>query len=304
MVQESGTKPRVLLVDDERFNLTTLHALLNDSYKIMVATSGDQAIAAVLKAMPDLILLDINMPGMDGYEVCSKLKNDPLTAAIPIIFITANTDIASEAKGLELGAEDYIAKPFNPQIVLARVRTQIRLKQQADLLAQYAYKDGLTQVMNRRFLDEQLPREIARSQRSGLPLSLIIMDIDFFKKYNDHYGHIKGDDCLKQVAQAVSSVIQRPADTVIRYGGEEFVIVLPDTDLNGAASIADSIREAVLSTQIVHAESPVSDYVSISLGVASNMLTQDMSSQDLLSMADAALYRAKEKGRNRAETAG
>lgn len=303
MSNSAENKPRILIVDDERFNLNMLNGLLNTEYKIMVATNGEQALAAVNKGRPDLILLDINMPGMDGYEVCERLKSDPLTAELPIIFITANTSADDETRGLELGAADYITKPFNPSVVQARVKTQIRLKQQSDQLKQFAYLDGLTQVMNRRSLDERLPMELKRGCRANSPFSLLLLDIDFFKRYNDHYGHLEGDQCLKQVAQALKTVCKRPSDEVARYGGEEFVVLLPDTDAAGAVAVAQDALAQVRNCAIEHLESDVAPIVTISLGVATALPSDKVEPAVLLAAADAALYRAKQSGRNRFEVA-
>jgi diguanylate cyclase (GGDEF)-like protein len=294
-------RPRILIVDDERFNLNMLNGLLNQEYKIMVATSGEQALMAVSKGRPDLVLLDINMPGMDGYDVCNRLKSDPITESIPIIFITANSSADDETRGLEMGAADYITKPFNPSVVKARVRTQIRLKQQADLLTQYAFKDGLTGVTNRRSLDDHLPTELKRCSRANTPFSLIMLDIDYFKLYNDHYGHLEGDQCLKRVAKALKSISRRPTDEVARYGGEEFVILLTDTDLDGAKHIAEEAINAVREAKIEHQASKIDHYLTISLGVTSVSPAETLTAEEVLAKADSALYLAKQNGRNRFE---
>ncbi|MFQ6372319.1 diguanylate cyclase domain-containing protein [Shewanella sp. YIC-542] len=296
--------PKILIVDDERFNLNMLNGLLKNDYKIMVAINGEQALKAVNKALPDLILLDINMPGMDGFEVCQKLKHDPLTEAIPVIFISSYSSAADETRGLEIGGADYITKPFNPSVVLSRIKTQIRLKLQADLLTQYAYKDGLTQVLNRRSFDERLSYELQRCSRALSDFSLILIDIDFFKKYNDLYGHQQGDYCLQKIAQTLTSVCRRRSDQVARYGGEEFAMLLPDTNLQGAKAVAEATIKAVGDCQIQHSGGASSQkIVSISLGIAHIKPDQHITSEDVISMADRALYSAKLNGRNRYEVA-
>ena len=294
----SPLKPRILIVDDERFNLNTLHGLLKDDYKIMVATSGEQALKAVVTGRPDLILLDINMPGMDGYEVCRILKSDTLTMGVPIIFITGLSDADDETRGLELGAADYITKPFNLSVVRARVRTQMRLKQQSDLLESFAFRDGLTGLANRRAFDDRAASEWNRCMRAGLPLSAMMIDVDHFKLYNDSYGHARGDDCLRAVAQALALKVQRAGDFVARYGGEEFVVLLPDADPASALAVGESLRHAVESLGMEHRASKVCGHVTISVGVASAHPSESGGLAALLERADSMLYACKAAGRN------
>lgn len=294
----AAEKPRILIVDDERFNLNTLHGLLKDDYKIMVATGGEQALRAALSGRPDLILLDINMPGLDGYEVCRRLKDDPLTGSTPIIFITGLADADDETKGLELGAADYITKPFNLSVVRARVRTQLRLKQQSDLLESFAFRDGLTGLANRRAFDDRSGAEWNRCLRSGLPLSAIMIDVDHFKLYNDSYGHARGDECLRQVAQALSLRVQRAGDLVARYGGEEFVVLLPGTDHGVALGIGDGLRNSVEALGMEHRASKVTDHVTISVGVATSTPAGVGGISGVLEAADRMLYACKAAGRN------
>ncbi|MBU0465370.1 MAG: diguanylate cyclase [Proteobacteria bacterium] len=290
---------RILIVDDERYNIKVLTDLLREDHKIMAAKTGEQALnAAQGPNPPDLILLDIMMPGLDGYEVCKRLKADNLTAHIPVIFVTALDASDDEAKGFEIGAVDYITKPFNPVIVKARVRTHIQLKRKTDLLDRMALLDGLTGIPNRRNFDVTLEKEISRSARSKSFLSLILMDIDFFKKYNDHYGHVAGDSCLRQVAKAVEGVKKRDSDFAARYGGEEFAMILPGADMKGAMQLAEDVRCAVAALNIQHTTSDVAEYVSLSLGVATILPDQKMSPVDLIKAADKSLYQAKANGRN------
>nr|WP_240192132.1 diguanylate cyclase [Desulforhopalus vacuolatus] len=214
----------ILIVDDERHNIKVLSELLRKDYKIMAAKNGEQALKAVLgDNPPDLILLDIMMPGINGYEVCRKLKENDHSMHIPIIFVSALGSSDDESLGFELGAVDYITKPFKPVIVKARVRTHIQLKQKSDLLERMASIDGLTEIPNRRSFDETLEKEIRRSARNKMILSLILMDIDFFKKYNDQYGHAEGDDCLRRVAKAIDGCMQRATDFAARYGGKSLL---------------------------------------------------------------------------------
>ena len=293
------SQTRILIIDDERFNLTTLNELLKSEHKIMVAMSGKQGLKAALSGRPDLILLDINMPEMDGYEVCQQLKSDPLTRDIPVIFITALTDAADETRGLELGAADYITKPFNLSVVKARVRTQLRLKQQSDLLASLAFKDGLTGLNNRRAYDERLQIEWNRCKRSAEPLSLIMLDVDHFKLYNDSYGHALGDECLRKVAGSLAACTRRAADFVARYGGEEFVVLLPNTGLDDANRVAELIRASTEALGIEHKSSSVANTVTLSLGLVSRVPGDQVDLSGFAEVADTMLYKAKESGRNR-----
>ena len=290
---------RILIVDDERYNIKVLSELLREEYKIMAAKSGEMALNAVHGPNPpDLILLDVMMPGLSGYEVCRKLKTDPRTMHIPVIFITSLDSTDDEAKGFELGAVDYIFKPFKPVIVKARVKTHIQLKRKTDLLDRLASIDGLTEISNRRSFDITLEKELRRIARSGAFLSLILSDIDFFKKYNDYYGHAQGDTCLRRVAKAVANCASRVADFPARYGGEEFAVILPGTDMDGAITLAEKIRTTVAELNISHAASTIADHVTLSLGVATVSGNRDISPVDLIMAADEFLYQAKKNGRN------
>ena len=291
---------RILIVDDERYNIKVLTDFLKADYKIMAAKTGEQALKAVQKPNPpDLILLDILMPGINGYEVCKRLKANSLTLHIPVIFVTALDASDDEAKGFELGAVDYITKPFKQVIVKARIRTHMQLKHKTDLLDRMALLDGLTEIPNRRCFDVTLEKEISRASRNGSFLSLVMMDIDFFKKYNDQYGHVAGDSCLQQVAKAIDGVLQRASDSAARYGGEEFAMILPETGMESAMYIAEKVRHAVAALNIQHAGSDVAEHVSLSLGVATVSTDQKMSPLELIEAADASLYQAKKNGRNR-----
>ncbi|TVR85463.1 MAG: PleD family two-component system response regulator [Spirochaetaceae bacterium] len=294
----------ILVVDDEPANIQALGSLLKDEYRIQVANSGEKALAIVrdeTQQLPDLILLDIQMPGIDGYEVCRRLKEDSRTDGIVVIFVTARDAVSDEELGLKLGAVDYISKPISPAIVRARVETHMNLKRKTDMLERYALLDGLTGIHNRRYFDEQLEKELARNLREGYPLSVIMMDIDHFKEYNDNYGHGAGDKCLQKVAHALTDTLSRPGDTLCRYGGEEFVVLLPDSDATGARVVAERLREAVEALSLTHEYSAASPVVTLSLGVASVEPAgqQKGGAESLLKRADEALYAAKRAGRNR-----
>ncbi len=294
-----AAKNRLLIVDDVATNIRILANLLKDEYTIQVANNGQKALEiAQGNHPPDLILLDILMPDMDGYAVCRELKQKPETSKIPVIFVSALGEVEDESRGLALGAVDYITKPFHAQVVKARVRNHMSLKLKTDLLENLSNFDGLTQLANRRRFDEVLQSEARRLSRSGKPLALIMLDIDFFKPFNDNYGHGKGDECLIKVATALQQVTQRPGDLVARYGGEEFVVVLPETDIAGAAKVAEAMRRAVESLNYPHEYSSIADHVTVSVGYAAAELKQGPA-EALLEQADHALYRAKSAGRNR-----
>ncbi|MBF0449045.1 MAG: diguanylate cyclase [Magnetococcales bacterium] len=301
MHDKQGT---ILIVDDERFNITVLKDLLDPDYDTMVAKNGRQALERVSSAeLPDLILLDVMMPEMNGYEVCEHLKNDPRTAPIPVIFISALNQVGDEAKGLALGAIDYISKPFSPDLVLLRIQNHMIFKKMSDRFKDMATLDGLTGIANRRRFDLFLDQEWHRSTRSKSPLSLILMDIDFFKPFNDNYGHALGDECLKKVAQTLAACMSRATtDLIARYGGEEFVCVLPETDLDGAIKMGEELRQAISDLNFPHEHSKVANHVTISLGAVTIIPTQESKLEDLVSSADKLLYQAKEQGRNRLVT--
>ena len=299
MTQAPDQRPRLLLVDDEPTNLQVLRHILQADYRLLFATDGERALQVAREQRPDLILLDVMMPHLDGYAVCRVLKADAATAAIPVIFITALTDSQDETAGFDAGAVDYITKPVSPPVVRARVRTHLTLKRQTDLLKRLVFIDALTHVFNRRYFDERLSDEWGRAQRTGKPLSLILIDVDFFKQYNDVHGHQRGDEALRQVAHALTATALRPGDVVCRYGGEEFACLLPDTDLDGARQVAQRMKLAVRELAIAHPASTVAEVLTISAGLAVRTPSSREDAAALLALADAQLYRAKAEGRAR-----
>ncbi len=302
-MENSCRRQTVLIVDDAPENIRILGEELAADYDLVVATNGEDALGiAFSEAPPDLVLLDIVMPGMDGYDVCKRLKAAEATRHMPVIFLTAKNNEADEQKGLSLGAVDYITKPFSLAIVKARVKNHLELKLRGDMLEAMSSRDPLTGLANRGRLGEVLQLEWRRCLRSARELSLIMTDIDHFKAYNDNLGHAAGDECIKSVARALDAATRRPGDLVARYGGEEFTAILPDTEAQGAAFVAASMKETVESRAISHPRSPISDRVTISCGVATATPASHLAPEDLLSAADKMLYRAKEKGRNRVET--
>jgi diguanylate cyclase (GGDEF)-like protein len=294
-----GRRQRILIVEDVRLNAQILVNVLQDEYDLRVASNGLEALEMVKEQMPDLILLDIIMPEMDGYAVCAELQSNPKTRDIPILFLTALEGDQNEAYGLELGAMDYIRKPFSVPIVKTKIRNHLELKRYKDLLKRDSRIDGLTRVPNRRRFDEAFSEERLRSERSKTPLSVLMIDLDLFKSYNDTYGHLQGDDVLKLVAKTLHNTLQRPGDLLARWGGEEFVALLPDTDCAGAIHVAEKLRSAIADLEIPHKSSTVAKIVTVSIGAASAVPGDVDSYMSLLQRADEAVYGAKDLGRNR-----
>lgn len=295
----TSDKQTVLAIDDMPANLKLLGEILKPEYRFLVATSGAQGLELATSKQPDLILLDVMMPEMDGYEVCAQLKANPLTASIPVIFITALKEETDEERGLEIGAIDYITKPFSPSIVRIRVRNHLELKRYHDLLQSQAVTDGLTGIANRRQFDKWLDREWRLAIRRQTSISLVLGDIDCFKLFNDHYGHPEGDECLKVVAKSLSAGIRRPSELLARYGGEEFACILPESDLPGALHFAGNLLEHVRAAKMRHEKSIAADIVTMSLGVACLSPVLGDAPETLIQAADEQLYAAKRAGRNR-----
>ncbi len=300
---DDARKQRVLIVDDASENIRVLAQVLKSMCKISFATNGKEALDLVASGPPiDLVLLDIMMPELDGYEVCRRLKTSEKTKNIPIIFITAMAEEEDETRGLELGAVDYITKPFSKAIVKARVRTHLELKRHRDVLENLSSLDGLTGIPNRRRFDEFIETGWRTGIREASQLSMIMIDIDYFGAYNNSYNHLAGDDCLKRVAKTLAKGLHRPTDFAARYGGEEFSVVLPRTDLVGAVHMAEKMRKAVEDLRIIHEPSPVSDWVTISLGVASVTPFKEGTASFLIQGSDRVLFEAKRAGRNRVKS--
>lgn len=287
-----NTKAVILIVDDVPTNVQALALLLQEEYALKVATSGIRALElAGQDPIPDLILLDVQMPEMNGYDVLKLLKENRATAQIPIIFVTGKDTVEDEEYGLELGAMDYITKPIRPSIVKARVKTHITLKQQHDSLLEMATHDQLTGLYNRHYLSDVLDKKVSQIKRHSEPLSVIIVDIDHFKKVNDTFGHLMGDQVLQAVAN-VMDASARKGDVAARFGGEEFIIVLDNCTAQDALVKAENLRSTIAALH------PQEVSVTASFGVA--QLDDDTQRyEDLLKNADTALYIAKEEGRNR-----
>jgi len=309
------SKHSILIVDDDPSTVRLMARILSGVGDLRAATNGTDALRLAREAAPDLILLDAEMPGMSGFEVCETVKADPALADCPVIFITSHSGAAYEVAGLEIGATDFIAKPVSPALLLARVNTQLRIKRLTDGLRQISLVDALTGIANRRCFDETLEREWMRARRSCEAFSLLLVDVDCFKDFNDCYGHLAGDACIRSLAQALVVACLRPADLVARYGGEEFAILLPQTPRAGARHIADRVLEATKALGIAHETSLVARHVTVSIGVGcydeaspswSEQTTgsrgatdrhANCTASDLVLAADAALYAAKHAGR-------
>lgn len=285
-------KAVVLIVDDANINVRALEHILKGDYQVKMATGGMEALACIAQDPKlDLILLDVSMPDIGGYDLCRRLKSDPKTADIPIIFLTGKDSSADEEHGLSLGAVDYITKPIRPLIVKARIKTHVTLKRQYDLLRAMATRDALTGLHNRHYLSDALKEKISYAMHHRLPLSLMIIDIDHFKRINDTYGHLVGDHVLTAVAQILLEHV-RQEDIAARFGGEEFVIVLDNCSVHDACVKAEIIRQMIENLY------PEGIRVSASFGVVQLSDHLDKPAK-LLKHADTALYKAKESGRNK-----
>ena len=292
-------RPTILIVDDHPDNIHILAEALAGEYEIIVATSGQEAIELALAGdAPDLVLLDILMPGMSGYEVCERLQQEEWTRTVPVIFVTAKNREEDETYGLQVGAVDYITKPFSMPIVKARVRTHVELKRHRDLLETLSLRDGLTGIANRRQFEQHLEKCWRLASRERIPLSLCMVDIDHFKLFNDRYGHLSGDDCLRRVADAMAKCANRPMDLVARFGGEEFVAILHGTGSDGAAIIGETMRAAIEDLKIPNNAVTSGAIVTISVGASTVAPDDRIAASDLVNRADQALYRAKDAGRN------
>jgi diguanylate cyclase (GGDEF)-like protein len=288
----------LLIVDDEKQNRTLLTELLQDDYQIILAKNGTQALERAEDRSPDLILLDVLMPEMDGFAVIRALKNNDATRNIPVIFISALDAPADEELGLDLGAVDYITKPFHPPIVRVRVRNHLQAVHQRRLLERLAMLDSLTEIPNRRRFDEIYEQEWRRCLRNRSFFSLMMIDVDQFKLYNDSFGHAAGDIVLKRVAATLQASLKRPGDFVARYGGEEFVIILPEIDTAGAQALAEQMRAQIEELHIPHAEASF-PWVTISVGGATVIPSENEIDSEFFCRADSRLYDAKHAGRNR-----
>lgn len=305
---------KILIVEDSRSNLALLtHYVEQFGATPITAETGQAALEAFSAQQPDLVLLDVVLPDLDGFTVAKRIRiMEKVSEWTPIIFLSSLGDDAHIEQGITAGGDDYLLKPVSEIVLGAKIRAMQRLVlMRASLLAltrkldaanqeliRISSSDGLTGIANRRFFDEAISIEWRRARRHSNSLAMLMCDVDFFKRFNDTYGHIAGDDCLRKVASAIRKNTERPSDIVARYGGEEFAVVLPETSVGGALMVAEKIRNAIRELNIPHSESP-SGRVTMSIGIAAAAPGFDNPPDDLINAADKALYRAKHEGRDR-----
>jgi len=290
---------KILIADDDAINRQVLAELLKPDYAVVLAKNGAQALELAARHAPDLILLDVMMPDMDGHAVLRQLRTGSPAGHPTVIFISGLDRPEDEAAGLNMGAADYISKPFNATVVLARVAMHLQMLRQRRMLEQLAQIDGLTELANRRRYDDVYAAEWQRAQRSGRPLSLALLDIDSFEQYNDRYGHPAGDRALRAAARATVAAMRRPGGLTARHGGDELVLIMPDTDATQARAVVDGIRHDIGALLIAHAASPAAPVLTVSAGGATYDGRQHETAADLFEAANAQLYQAKRAGRNR-----
>jgi len=289
---------KILVVDDEKMNIISLAHFLKPQYEIIVAVDGASALEAAEKHLPDIILLDIIMPDMNGFDVLVKLKDSAATMNIPVIFITGLNSAADEEKGLSLGAVDYITKPFNKTIVKARIKTHLKMVDYIHTIERLCMLDALTGLSNRRGFDTRMDVEWRRAYREKEPLGLIMLDIDNFKMYNDTHGHPQGDILLQTIAEVINKALKRSTDVASRWGGEEFMILLPNTDMEGTINIAEQIRLNIMGTTVPCANG-ASTSITVSCGAVSIIPGEGSSAASFVDEVDKLLYTAKKNGKNK-----
>ncbi|RBQ30400.1 diguanylate cyclase response regulator [Arcobacter sp. FW59] len=295
----SNRKPTILIVDDMTTNILLLSDILKDDYSLKIAKSGQKCLEILYNQDNiDLVLLDIEMPDINGYEVCKQLKQADKTKDIPIIFVTAKSSEEDEEYGLNIGAIDYITKPYSKVIIKTRIKNQIKLREKTLMLEKLSMYDGLTNIKNRRFFDEIFEKTYNDVKREKSNLAIMMIDIDFFKPYNDNYGHGKGDETLKRVAITLQKTLHRPNDLVARYGGEEFVVLIKDIDENGLNNIANNILKAIRELNIEHKFSSIESFLTISIGICFFNSNNNLTKTEILLRADETLYNVKHSGKN------
>ena len=305
---------KILIVDDSATSRASLAAAVREmKLEPLLAENGEQGIASFLTERPSLILLDVNMPGIDGYETARRIRAASLEEWTPIIFLSASVHDQDLERAIECGGDDYLVKPVSTVVLSAKIRAMQRLDKMRGRLVEVssalatanqrlemlAHQDGLTGIANRRAFDYLMERQFAHAVRRREPLSLVLCDVDYFKAYNDRYGHPAGDACLRQVGAAVARGCRRATDFAARYGGEEFALLLPDTASPGALEVVEKVRGEIASLAIPHDASATAGIVTMSAGIATFASDRDKTPAELISRADQALYRAKQLGRNR-----
>jgi diguanylate cyclase (GGDEF)-like protein len=287
----------VLVVEDDPINAIIYTQALSDIYDTHHVSDGKSAVDFCEGSPPDLVLMDINMPGISGLEACDILKNNVNTKAIPVVFITAASDPQSEDECWDAGCVDFISKPFSVKTLRHRINSHLSVKILTDELKRLVTSDALTKIKNRRFFDGFFLEQSQLAARNKTPLGLLMIDIDYFKQYNDTYGHLKGDDCLKIVAAALTAATKRPTDSAARYGGEEFVIVLPNTDVRGIQHVGEHLIKVIRELNVVHLGSP---FKKLTVSIGGVIVEQgSLDTEKAIEQADKNLYAAKQSGRNR-----
>lgn len=309
---------KILVVDDSQVDqMIVKHHLQTMKHEVVIAENGEQAIQYFKDYDPDLVLLDLRLPDIDGFQVVKKMREVEKDWR-PILFLSSSVDIESFSQGIYAGADDFLHKPVDQAVLDAKLHAMERLldmrkqllnvslalAKETEKAKKMANQDGLTGIANRRFLDSILEKEFRRHQRSGKVLSIIMIDIDFFKSFNDFYGHLAGDDALRLCAQTMAEMVSRAGDLAARFGGEEFCIVLPNTDVEGAKKIAEVLRKKIEQLHIAREDVEQSNYLTVSLGVNGWVPGESNSINQLLTDADKALYKAKQQGRNQVCVAG
>jgi len=303
---------KVLLAEDSKTNQILIRAYIEEAgHEVVIVKNGQEAVEQFSHERPDLVLMDMIMPVMDGIEAAKEIRVlcEQEQDWVPIVFLSAMTESKDIVRAIDAGGDDYLTKPVEAVVLNAKLRAMERIadmRQQLQKanreLRMMAVKDGLTGIANRRYFDEVMSKELKRAIRSKTSLSLVMCDIDYFKPYNDNYGHQSGDDCLKYVARTIAKTLKRPGDVVARYGGEEFGIILPETDIDGAQSIAENVRGAIEQLNLSHQYSSIAKHITISSGVATILPTTSddiqKSVKSLIKTADKGLYLAKGQGRN------
>lgn len=293
-------RERILVVDDTRQHRELLKDLLEkEGYEVTAVSNGEDALIKIGSVVPDLILLDLKMPGIDGFEVCRRLKSIDETRDTPVIILTCTTETESVTKGFDAGAADYVTKPCNNKVLIARIRAHLALFTKTKRLMLFAERDALTNLANRRRFDEFLDLEWRRAKRGNSLIAMLLLDIDYFKAYNDTYGHLEGDRVLKEVAKEIRNACNRPGDLYARYGGEEFAVIFGNITKGSAEIIAERLRRKIEALRIPHKASNISDVLTVSIGVSSVVPSKEEPSTKLISLADKHLYEAKNRGRNR-----
>ena len=311
----TATPFKVLVVEDQRAVRAVLVAQLRHAgvADIVEAGNSDTAVAAFIEHRPDLVLLDIKLPGNDGYWVAQQMRNAEPGGWTPIIFLSGLDSDLNVWRGIEAGGDDYLVKPVKPSVLMAKLRAMRRLLDMRRRLVSMAHElhvanqrlnamvelDALTGLVNRRGFDRLLHHEILAAQRDGTPLTLMLCDLDHFKRYNDALGHVQGDNCLREIGRLLREVCMRPRDVATRYGGEEFALILPNTPRSGAMTFARALGRLLEVRDIAHPDTPLGNRLTLSGGITTCVPDANTSSESMIMRADEALYAAKAHGRNR-----